>query len=168
MPYIIIFTLLLIIVIIIFIIIKNKIKKIKNNSFKEILSIFKDYKYEKVKDDIFKFININNNKIFYLKLIYNFSNKEIVLNNRVMWEIKNPLNNENNKYIFLKNIEFFMNLEGKKIAIIIPNSCQILKYVNENEVVFVRYNTNCYDTRVMILNDLIKYQDEIKNNYLNI
>lgn len=80
------------------------------------------------------------NEINYLvKFIFVGNIKELSFNSLRHWQIKDKKKNP------MINPKGFELLEGNKVIIVYPAPKQILKYINENEVVFVRSNEKCFD-----------------------
>jgi hypothetical protein len=94
------------------------------------------------------------NEINYLvKFIFVGNIKELSFNSLRHWQIKDKKKNP------MINPKGFELLEGNKVIIVYPAPKQILKYINENEVVFVRPNEKCFDYYVYTDSTI----DEIKH-----
>ena len=90
--------------------------------------------------------------IFYIKIVPNFSNYEICINNSVKWQIRKSFGDDSLN--FVEGVEDLMRMEfseknAKKLYIIYPNAKALLKYINECEMVFVRPETDVYGTNVI-------------------
>jgi len=92
---------------------------------------------------------------YYFKVIPNFAEYEITVNNSIKWQIRRSYTDESLN--FANGVEEFMrfdppsinNKENMKIYIIYPNSKSLLKYVNECEMEFITPDTDIYGTRVI-------------------
>ena len=103
---------------------------------------------EKSYDYIFK----TPNNVFYIKIIPNFSNHEICINNSVKWQIRKSFGDDSLN--FVEGVEDLMRLEfseknSKKLYVIYPNAKALLKYINECEMVFVKPETDVYGATVI-------------------
>ncbi len=90
--------------------------------------------------------------IFYIKVVPNFSNYEICINNSVKWQIRKSFGDDSLN--FVEGVENLMRMEfseknAKKLYIIYPNAKALLKYINECEMVFVKPETNIYGASVI-------------------
>lgn len=92
---------------------------------------------------------------YFFKLVPNFPEYEITINNSIKWQIRRSYTDESLN--FAPGVEEFMRLDipndsnktNRKIYIIYPNSRSLLKYVNECEMEFVTPDTDIYGTRVI-------------------
>lgn len=101
------------------------------------------------------------NSILYIKIVDNFTNNEICINNSTKWEFRSAELNPKIKYV--PGIEGLMIREIpkdtnkkiiKKIYIVYPNAHSILKYINECEMIFVAHDTDVYGTNVITYRDI--------------
>ena len=103
---------------------------------------------EKEYDYVFKTLH----NVFYIKVVPNFSNHEICINNSVKWQIRKSFGDDSLN--FVEGIENLMRMEfseknAKKLYIIYPNAKALLKYINECEMVFVKPETDVYGATVI-------------------
>ena len=148
--YIIAGVILVILVIGFWIIITNLERRLKNSIIDKLSKLgvlsksnHKAYDYD------YKINNIN----FLVKFIFVGNIRELSFNSLRHWQIKDKKKNP------MINTKGFELLEGNKVIIVYPAPKQILKYINENEVVFVRPNEKCFDYYVYTENTI----DEIKH-----
>ena len=118
--------------------------------------------------ELYDFKMILPNKILFIKIIPNFSNAEICMNNAVKWQIRKSFNDNSNHFIDVdefvrfdpqKEIDY---IKTSKVAIIYPNANTILRYVNECEMKFVTPKNNLNGLFVMTYNDLLENYKNIK------
>lgn len=101
-----------------------------------------------------------NNYIYYIKVVPNFNNDEICVNNSVKWQTRRSYKDEHVR--FVSNIDLLMRLDlenknnkkARKLYIIYPNAKSLLKYINECELEFVHYNTDVYGAKIITYLDL--------------
>ena len=93
---------------------------------------------------------------YFIKVIPNFSNQEITVNNSVKWQLRKAFNDESLRYV--ENVEPLMRMDmpnndgkllNKKVYIIYPNAKSLLKYINECEMEFVHPDTDVYGTNII-------------------
>ena len=97
---------------------------------------------------------------YYFKLIANYQEYEITINNSIKWQIRRSYTDESLNYA--PGVEDFMRLdipndngkENKKVYVIYPNSRSLLKYVNECEMEFITPDTDIYGSKVITYNAL--------------
>lgn len=131
----------------------NLINKRKINEIKKLLeqegyvteSNSKSYKFN---------LKINNN-VYLIKVIRNKNGKELSFNSLIHWQIKPS------KKIELIDTNGFELLEGIKVIIPLYEPSKIVKYINENEIVFVKPLEKCFDYYI-IQKDEINLIKEIK------
>ncbi|ERJ13554.1 hypothetical protein [Haloplasma contractile] len=107
-----------------------------------------------------------NDKDYFIKVIKVSERKSIVITNKTTW-----IETERTGSLTIKNritsivpllqnkIDFDSITQFNKIAIIYPDANKILKYINENEMVFVTEKTDVYGVRIVRFNKL----DQILN-----
>ncbi|MDE7106254.1 MAG: hypothetical protein K2O22_03725 [Anaeroplasmataceae bacterium] len=151
------------------IIIKNRsIQKRKN----DILKLFStacsakgitDYKLEHVKKDTHDFYFESEKNIYYIKVIYNFSNQEICINNAIKWQLRKFGEQNNEAMSFVEGVEPLMRLDltnpvkkEHKLFIVYPNVTALLKVINECEMVFIYPNTDVYGSQVIPYKKLVE------------
>ncbi|MCM1131673.1 MAG: hypothetical protein NC310_08405 [Roseburia sp.] len=140
---------------------KNDIIKLFANACKE--KGIEDYKIEYVKKDTHDFYFEDQNNIYYIKVIYNFSNQEICINNAIKWQLRKLGNHNNETMSFVEGIEPLMRLDltktekkEHKLFIVYPNVTALLKVINECEMVFVYPDTDVYGSQVISYKRLIE------------
>jgi hypothetical protein len=80
---------------------------------------------------------------FYLPL-----NHELTINSKVIWEIKDQFKSK------LINQERLLASKLPKIVVCYPSQTRIKRYINENELEFVKYNHSFYQMNVVRLSEL--------------
>ena len=90
-------------------------KKRKNDIFKIFWRAcqekeIENYKLEYVKKDTYDFYFESEKNIYYIKVIYNFSNQEICINNAIKWQLRGFKDN-NEGMQFVEGIESLMRLD---------------------------------------------------------
>ena len=88
---------------------KNDIIKLFTNACKE--KGIEDFKIEYVKKDTHDFYFEDEKNIYYIKVIYNFSNQEICINNAIKWQLRKLSNHNNEVMSFVEGIEPLMRLD---------------------------------------------------------
>lgn len=68
---------------------------------------------------------------------------ELTINSRVIWELRST-----GKPRLINQSEFLKG-ETKKIIIVYPSNAPIKRYINENEMEFIHYQTEFYNMRVL-------------------
>ncbi len=146
---------------------KRKDNKIKNDIIKLFINACKDkdiddYKIEYVKNGIYDFYFEDSSDIYYIKVINNFSSKEICINNAIKWQLR-TFNSHNEKLNFVEDIESLMRLDlnnnikkEHKLFIIYPNVTTLLKVINECEMVFVYPETDVFGSNVVSYKKLLE------------
>lgn len=150
-----------------------KIIKTKN-MYKEVFNTLNSYAsnkemtVSKVKTFGFDYLVEEKTKLTYIKVIPNFFNFEININNKYMWQIRKSFSD--NDLFFVPDIEIPMRANFKdstkpvqKIFIIYPSAKQLLYALNECEYEFVYHNTNIYGAKVMTYTNL-KYLIDRQND----
>ena len=129
----------------------------------------KEFDLKKSQDKAYDYIFKTPNNVFYVKIVPNFSNHEICINNSVKWQIRKSFGDDSLN--FVEGIETLMRMEfneksAKKLYIIYPNAKALLKYINECEMVFVKPETDIYGATVIsyqALNEIPNILDIIEN-----
>ncbi len=150
---------------------KNRIRKMRNQIeeiFNDYVKKHFDYKFEIVPkaeyDYIFETIRFR----YYVKVVPNFNNQEITVNNSVKWQLRKSFNDESLR--FVDGIEPLMRMElpandnkiNKKLYIVYPNARTLLKYINECEMEFVHPDTDVYGTNIITYINLRENRDIIE------
>ncbi|MCR3906421.1 MAG: hypothetical protein NUK62_05300 [Tenericutes bacterium] len=81
-------------------------------------------------------------------------NSELTVNSRTVWEIKDVTKSR------LIDQSVFLASKMTKIIIIFPTTTTIKRYINENEMEFVKYNKSFYDMYLIRHFELEKVLDE--------
>ena len=85
------------------------------------------------------------------------STEELVINSRVMWEVFRL-----NKAMLYDQTEFLKSEEQKWI-IIYPSISRIKRFINENEMVFVKAFDQVYDYQLILHIELEDYLEDLKH-----
>ncbi len=114
-----------------------------------------EYKLEHVKKPTHDFYFESKENIYYIKMIYNFGNQEICINNAIKWQLR-KYNEKLEHMTFVEGVEPLMRLDltnptkkEHKLFIVYPNTRALLKVINECEMVFVYPDTDVYGSRVI-------------------
>lgn len=166
--------LLIVLIIILIIAVINIITKIKNSrKFRDIINLLSkiasDRKISLLSltlstDSAYDIYLETKNSIYYIKIVENYANCEICVNNAVKWQMRtSELNGAiksvlNISKLMTKNIDGINKKYIKKLYIVYPNAHSILKYINECEMDFVRPDTDVYGTNI------ITYKRILENN----
>ena len=111
-----------------------------------------EFEIKKSNDKSYDYIFKTPNNVFYIKIIPNFSNYEICINNSVKWQIRKSFGDDSLN--FVEGVEDLMRMEfsernAKKLYVVYPNAKALLKYINECEMVFVKPETDVYGASVV-------------------
>lgn len=144
---------------------KQKTKKRKM----DIVKLFKkSCELKKIENYTLDFVKKNTHDFYfedehvqmYIKIIYNFSNQEICINNAIKWQLRRKGSDDSLNYV--EGIEPLMRLdfEGsskkqKKLFIVYPGARAILKVINECEMIFVYPDTDVYGARIVSYTELL-------------
>lgn len=131
------------------------LKKIQKEDKGNDLKIITPEKKSKRLTQTYDYILETKNNKYYIKVIPNFENHEICINNSVKWQIRRSIND--NTMNFVQNIEGLMRFEAnkqdekkiRKLYIIYPSSKSLLRYINECEMEFVKKDTDVYGCNVV-------------------
>lgn len=160
---------LLIVIYVVFITIFNKKRLTSmNNSINQLFEGYlkenPEFKFESVSKREFDYIFETFNYIYYIKIVPNFNNQEITVNNSVKWQLRKSFNDESLR--FVEGIEPLMrmditqgNKKIKKLYIVYPNARSLLKYINECEMEFVHADTDVYGTNIITYVNLNENRD---------
>ena len=127
-----------------------------------------DYKFEVVFKNEYDYIFETIRYRYYIKVVPNFNNQEITINNSVKWQLRKSFNDESLR--FVNGIESLMRMDipskdnkiNKKLYIVYPNARSLLKYINECEMEFVHADTDVYGTNVITYVNLKENRDIIQ------
>ena len=118
--------------------------------------------------ELYDFKMILPNKILFIKIIPNYSNAEICMNNATKWQIRKSFNDTKENYIEIDEFVRFdaqketKDIKACKLALVYPNANAILRYVNECEMKFVTPKTDLNGLFVMTYQDLKTNYNDIK------
>lgn len=90
---------------------------------------------------------------YHILYVYVPQNAELTINSKTIWEIRDASKSK------LLNQQHFLSSPYPKIVIVYPASQVIKRYINENELEFVKYNKmfyNIYVIRHFELDSLLK------------
>lgn len=98
--------------------------------------------------------------VYYIKIIKNFSNDEICVNSKYKWQLRSSA--FDNTLRLVSDIENLMNLEIqpdprrliRKIYLIYPSCSNLLKYINECEMIFIYPDTDVYGTNIITYKEI--------------
>jgi len=136
-----------------------------------VLSIFEKKRFRDIKQGIIEKLSTYGN-IFVVdgKTMFSFQDKqvevlfftlksteELVINSRVMWEVFRL-----NKAMLYDQTEFLKSEEQKWI-IIYPSISRIKRFINENEMVFVKAFDQVYDYQLILNIELEDYLEDLKH-----
>lgn len=79
------------------------------------------------------------NKTYKVKIAHIGFYKELSINSKKHWQLKPS------KKIKLISTHGFDEIEGDKMLIVYPHPSKMVKYINENEIVFILPNELCFD-----------------------
>lgn len=135
MPYIIGGVIVVIIVLIIYIILFINKKNLTNEVIEELKKLGKlDKSSSKAYDYL---LNFDDKKV-YIKLIYLKGYHTLSINSKRHWQAFK------NSGHMLKT-GGFENIRANKVLLVFPPPKKVIKYINENEVVFVKYDEKVFD-----------------------
>lgn len=109
--------------------------------------------YAKIKSEHHHELIEINHVTYQILYAYVPANAELTINSKIMWEIRDGSKPR------LINQQHFLSSQYPKIVIIYPSSMVIKRYINENEMEFVKYNKmfyNMYVCRHFELENLLK------------
>jgi len=152
---------------------KNRLRKMYNHIeeiFKSYVKDHYDYKFEVAQKSLeYDYLFETTRFKYYIKIVPNFNNQEITVNNSVKWQLRKSFNDESLR--FVNGIEPLMRLElptnednkiNKKLYIVYPNARSLLKYINECEMEFVHADTDVYGTNIITYVNLKENRDIIE------
>lgn len=101
---------------------------------------------------------------YYIKVIPNFGNEEICINNPLKWQLRKSFNDDTMR--FVPDVEPLLRLDIpssgkaiKKLYLIYPNTKSLLKYINECEMIFVQPTTDVGGSNVVTYINLKEHID---------
>ena len=138
-----------------------------NQLFNEYIKDNPECKFEEVSKAEYDYKFETPNYIYYIKIVPNFTNQEITVNNSVKWQLRKSFNDESLR--FVDGIEPLMRMDinsvgkiSKKLYIVYPNARSLLKYINECEMEFVHPDTDVYGTNIITFVNLNENRDLIE------
>lgn len=131
----------------------NKLKQLKN--IKEKLKTIGDVK--EVKSDAFDLILTVNDKKVFVKILLIGSAKELSINSKRHFQV-----DASTKKLKLLKTGGFEKIKELKILLVHPSVDKIVKYINENEVVFVNCDELCFDFYLFRSMEIDKIKEVIK------
>lgn len=108
----------------------------------------------------------SNNNSYFIKFVYIPNYSQIQINNKSTWELKYGADNTPGKHQphrrYLNEIATFMNEDyvGKKIVAFTNNPKEIVKYINESEIIIVNPSTDVYGANLISVHKLDKIVKE--------
>jgi len=136
-----------------------------------VMSIFEKKRFRDIKQGIIEKLSAYGN-VFVVdgKTMFSFQDKqvevlfftlksteELVINSRVMWEVFRL-----NKAMLYDQTEFLKS-EDQKWIIIYPSISRIKRFINENEMVFVKAFDQVYDYQLILHIELEDYLEDLKH-----
>ncbi len=94
-----------------------------------------------------------NDVTYRLKLLYIGSYKELSINSKTHWQVKPA------KKIKLIPLNGFDLVEEPKMLIVYPHPKKMVKYINENEIVFIKPLEKCFDFYLFTNRELEKIKE---------
>lgn len=101
-------------------------------------------------------LTINETKVA-VKILLLSGNKELSINSKRHWQV-----DASTKKLKLLKTGGFERLKKPKILIVSPPVEKIVKYINESEIVFVKYDELCFDFYLFKVNEIDKIKEVIK------
>lgn len=114
-------------------------------------------KIKEVKTSAFDLVLTVNEKKVAVKILFLSGNKELSINSNRHWQV-----DASTKKLKLLKTGGFERLKEPKILVVFPPLKKVVKYINENEVVFVNYNELCFDFYLFKVNEIDKIKEVIK------
>lgn len=108
-------------------------------------------KIKERKSKAYNFILSISDKDIYVKFISIGRTKELSINSRSHWQVDSKTKDLN-----LLKTGGFERLRPPKVLIVSPKPKRIIKYINENEAVFVKYNELCFDFYLLTIDEVDK------------
>ena len=108
----------------------------------------------------------SNNNSYFIKFVYIPNYSQIQINNKSTWELKYGAGNTPGKHQphkrYQNEIATFMNEDyvGKKILAFTNNPKEIVKYINESEIIIVNPFTDVYGANLISVHKLDKIVKE--------
>lgn len=131
------------------------VTKRKINAKKEIVNELSSYGNLTTGKKIYDYKIETNDLTYFIKVIYNFNNLEISINNKNYWilndkEVSNKKGGTKLEGIYdLVNSTNLTNDNHKKVYLVYPSSKVLVKAVNESELAFINPKTDCYGVNIV-------------------
>lgn len=106
---------------------------------------------EETKSKAYNFILTVNDKNVYIKFLSVGRTKELSINSRAHWQV-----DSRRKEVNLLKTGGFERLKPPKVLIVSPKPERIIKFINENEAVFVKYDELCFDFHLFTIDEVDK------------
>ncbi len=125
-------------------------------------------KYEKLKDKTkaYRYRLETRNTIYYISLISNFRNRDLVITDENTWEfrdfkkvISTPVKSDIMKRLLDMEIEPNNLKEQKKLFIIYPDAKVMIIYKNQFEMEFIYPDVDVYGCNIMAARDLLDLEE---------
>lgn len=111
-------------------------------------------KIEERKSKAYNFILTIKNKNIYVKFLTIGRTKELSINSRAHWQVDSK-----SKEVNLLNTGGFERLKPPKVLIVFPKPERIIKFINENEAVFVKTEELCFDFHLLTMDEIGKISE---------
>ena len=127
----------------------------KKNANKKIINLLKNngYMIEEGMKPYYDIKAIKDDKISFIKVIYNFKKNEINVNSKKYFQLNSGVVSSRKKGKKLEKvydlIEMKVNDTEEKIYLVYPSSSRLLKVLNECEMQFIDENTDIYGTKMI-------------------
>ncbi len=115
----------------------------------------------KEKDKIYDYLVDTKDFVYCIKVIYNFNNLEISVNNKNYWQLNDKVISSKKSGTKLEGIYDLVNDEKlkfdkphKKVYLVYPNSKILVRAVNESELAFIHPNTDCFGVNLIKFTEL--------------
>lgn len=92
-----------------------------------------------------------NGNLYKIKVCYANHTREVSFNSRKHWQLTNSNGSK------MLNTKGFEDVSGNKICLIVPNVEKVIRYINENEVVFVKPSMDIWGMNVLLVSQLDAY-----------
>lgn len=128
----------------------------KNKKLKHLESLLSKYgELRKSEVRSYDYLLITKANEIKLKLVFIGMAKEFSINSPRHWQVKKASSSN------LLKTHGFEKLEGPKAIIVFPKPPKLVKYINENEIVFVKAEEMCFDFYLFTEEDIPKINEII-------
>lgn len=132
-------------------------RKAQNN----IVSTLKQFGKVKAVRKTYDYIVDTNSFVFLIKVVYNFAEHEISINNKNYWQLNDTVVASKKSgtkiegiYDLINNDTFSFNKPHKKVYVVYPSSRVLVKAVNESELTFITPEMDCYGVNVVKFDEI--------------